>query len=64
MVCMVGGMDVVAGLLVGGGMIVAPSALGGATCFGQPVTIADHSGGIYGTDGDDVIIGNGGNNTI
>jgi hypothetical protein len=29
-----------------------------ATCFGQEATIADHSGEIFGTPGDDVIIGN------
>src|SRR5687767_13763740 len=33
-----------------------------ATCFGLPATIADHNGKIVGTAGDDVIIGDDGDN--
>ena len=40
------------------------SANAAATCFDQAATIADHTGAIVGTNGDDVSLGDNGINTI
>ena len=61
---LVGGANLVLGIVLGGGVIASPRTEAAADCFVEQATISDHSGTIYGTDGDDVIVANGGNNTI
>jgi len=50
----------VAGALEG----AIPAAAGPPACWGDAATIDDHTGQIMGTQGDDVIVGDAGVNTI
>jgi len=51
--------------IVGGtAVLTLPNSEAAQTCFGKAATIADHTGTIQGTDGDDVIIGDDGFNNI
>jgi hypothetical protein len=58
------GMSLVFAIVLGAVAQTIPATEAAQTCFGKPATIADHMGSINGTAGDDVIIGDDGDNDI
>ena len=59
-----GSMSLFFAIVVGAVAQTVPATEAAQTCFGKPATIADHSGSINGTAGNDVIVGDNGDNEI